>query len=196
MDSRFFEFVNWVDILVLLLAVRIIFVALKGGALAEFFKLCGTVFAIYVSLHYYIAISDSIRVHMGWKKFPVEFFDFLICLFLAAASYGSFIFIRAVVVSLLKTQSQTKPRLNKLGGIVFGLVRMVLLMSLVIFLMTISSITYIKKSVKRSYFGGELFQLSTNTYITIWDGFTSKFMHDEKQNKIVREIHEDFFRRR
>ena len=190
MTATAFRYFNWVDILVLMLAIKIIYTSLKAGVIAEFFKLCGTIFTVYVSLHYYIAVSDSVRVHMGLKRFPVEFLDFIVFLFLAASSYLSVVFIRIVFTKFMKAQAT--PRLNRLGGLVLALARGLLLMSLVVFMLAISSIGYLKNSVKRSYFGRDLFTVNIATYNWIWNTFTSKFMVDERPNKTLREVQKGF----
>ena len=44
---------NWVDIFVIILSVRVLYIAVKNGLPVELFKLLGTIAAIYLSLHYY-----------------------------------------------------------------------------------------------------------------------------------------------
>lgn len=96
------KYFNWVDILVIMISLKIIYTALNKGMVIEFFKLCGTIFTIYVSLHYYTNVSDWMRLHAGLTRMPLEFLDFLICLSLAVLSYIIFIFIRVVFARLVK----------------------------------------------------------------------------------------------
>ncbi len=184
---------NWVDILIIGLSLKVVFTAVHKGVVVEFFKLCGTLFSIYVPLHYYIVVSDWLRVRAGIKRIPLEFLDFLVFLSLVILSYVVFIFIRAVLAKFLKAEAA--PRLNKLGGLLLGMVRAVLLSGLVVFMLVISSISYMSDSARHSYMGRDLFGVTVNTYTWIWNAVASKFMSDEELNKTVLEIQKVISRR-
>ena len=75
---------NWVDIFSLILIFRICYIASKRGMSVEFFKLLGTIFSIYLALHYYTLISDWIQElvrELVPQRVPLDFFDFLCCNF-------------------------------------------------------------------------------------------------------------------
>jgi len=63
---------------------------------------------------------------------------------------------------------------------------------LMIFLLTISSVSYLKDKAISSYFGKRLFQVAPSTYSWVWDSVASKFMVKEKLNDTVLEVQENF----
>ncbi len=181
---------NWVDILVVILLFRIGYIAIKNGLPAELFKLLGIISAIYLSLHYYTALSDWIRAHIAAeKKMPLEFLDFLVFLVLAILGYLIFVLLRSIFYRFIKMEAV--PRLNKWGGLALGVARGFLLVGLVIFMLVISSISYLKNSVKNSYSGRQLFNVATSTYSWLWNAIASKFMPGEKFNRTILEVQEN-----
>ena len=88
MPLKFITELNWVDILVLILIFRVCYISLRTGLVVEFFKLFGTLAAIYLSLHYYPAVSGMIKDIPGAKY--ISFFA------LAAAGYIFFVILRMI----------------------------------------------------------------------------------------------------
>lgn len=181
--------INWVDILVLLVAARVCYIAAKRGFFIELFKLLGTVLGIYLAFHYYTLVSDWVGKRIKIPGMPLDFFDFIFFIILFLLGYAIFILLRETFTHLVKTE--VLPKLNAWGGFILGIGRAVLLSSLIIYMLAISSINYLKNSVVTSYSGKSLFRVSVLAYTTIWDKFMSKFMAKEKLNKIFREIEDD-----
>ncbi len=71
--SRF----NWVDIFVLIIIFRIGYVAMITGIRTEVFNFCGVICAIYLSSHYYTALSDFFAQLVPGNIIPLKFLDFL-----------------------------------------------------------------------------------------------------------------------
>lgn len=181
---------NWVDIFLVILILRICYVATKFGLSAEIFKLAGTILAIYLSLHYYTVSSDWIKQRFGAENIPLEFLDFLIFLGLNIVGYLTFVLLRNLFYRFIKMEAM--PGLNKWGGLVFGIARGSLTVSLVIFMLAISSIGYFKNSVHNSYSGSRIFKIAPATYSVVWNNLMSKFMPQEKFNNTILEVQEDF----
>lgn len=181
---------NWIDIFVIILLFRICYVSLNNDIPTEFFKLLGTVTAIYLSLHYYTALSDWMtkRFFIPKHKMPLEFLDFLSLVILTISGYLIFVLLREAFYRFFKIEAGD--RLNKWGGLALGIVRGILLSSLIIFVLVISSITYFKNSVINSYSGLRLFKLAPQAYTRVWNGFMSKIMTKEKLNDAVLEVEE------
>lgn len=177
---------NWVDILVVILFIRIGYVATKSGFLAEFFKLLGAILAIYLSLHYYVWLGDYFKGLFFLKSMPLEFLDFLSFLILVLGGYSVFLLLRQAVLRFFKVEVVSQ--LNKWGGFVLGLTRAFLVSSLVIFMLAISTLSYFKGSVKSSYWGVRIFKVAPAVYTNIWNGFASKFMNKEKLNTAVGDV--------
>ena len=177
---------NWVDILVLFLIIRICYVAAKTGFTLEIFKLLGSAAALFISMHYYTVVSDLFRPRGAEQKMPLEFLDFISFILLAGLTYIAFILIRKAVFQFIKMEAVSA--LNKWGGLILGAARVFLVSSLLIFAMVISSINYLQQSALSSYSGKYLFKACISTYSSIWGGLMSKFMTKEKINKTVFEV--------
>lgn len=177
---------NWIDIFVIIIALRICYVAVKSGFLAEFFKILGTIFAIYLSLHYFTALSEFIQEHIPQKAIPMEFLDFLSFLELAIVGYLVFAILRQIILRFIKMEAV--PKLSRWGGLILGVARIFLLTSLIMFTLVISTITYFSRSVTASYSGKYLFKIAPAVYSSLWNGLVSKFATKERFNQDVLDI--------
>jgi uncharacterized membrane protein required for colicin V production len=183
---------NIVDILVIILYARICVIASRKGIAVEIFKLAGLICAIYLSLHYYTAISDYLRSRVSLKVIPLDFLDFFIFLILAGSVYLIFAGLRQTFLHLVKIEAVSG--LHKWGGLVLGVCRAYLLVGLVVFCLGISTVNYLKESAQSSYMGKKLFRVPVETYSWLWDNIFSKFSSPDKFNKVVKELEEDFLR--
>ena len=181
---------NWLDGLVVILLFRICYVGIKNGLPVEFFKLLGTILANYLSMHYYTPLSDFIRVRLGQEKTFFSLLDPLCFVVLAMLGYFIFVLLRNVFCRFIKTEAT--PNLNKWGGFILGIARAALLISLIIFVLVISAIGYLKKSVKDSYSAKYLVKIAPATYAVLWNNFTPKFMAAEKFNEAILGVQEEF----
>ncbi|MDD4953418.1 MAG: CvpA family protein [Candidatus Omnitrophica bacterium] len=181
---------NWLDVFILILIFRILYISIKSGLSKEFFKLLGVLSATYLSLHYFTVLSDLICKNLPVKKMPLEFFDFLLFTVLAILGYLVFVLLRTIFNHFIKMEAV--PLLEKWGGLVMGILRSFFLPSLIIFMLAISSVGYLKKSAQSSYLGKKLFDVAPDTYSWFWNSITSKFMKDEKFNNNVLNIKEGF----
>lgn len=181
---------NWVDIIVLILIFRILYVSAKNGFVVEFFKLAGIIFTIYISLHYYSFLSNSISSSAFGKKVPLDFLDMLVFCLLAAFSYSLFVLLRKCICHFIKMEAV--PVLSKWGGFILGFGRGVLTASFLIVALFISTNVYFESSVKRSYSGKSLFEAAVNTYSGLWNGLASKFSAGEEFNKALIKKQEAF----
>lgn len=186
---------NWLDILCIIVLVRIVHISMKSGFSTEVFKLLGTTLAAYVSFHYYVLFSGALTSRFGLKEIiPIEFMDFLCFLALALLGYLVFVFLRLWITFNRFINVEAVNNLNRWGGFVLGVLRGVLLSSLIMFMLVISTLTYLKKSVADSYSKRYIFNIAPNTYTWVWNTITSKFMAKEGYNKTVSEVQEDFTR--
>lgn len=179
---------NWVDILIILIFLRICLVALRTGFPAEACKLLGVIVALYLSLHYFAHLSDWFmkRIPQGEERIPLAFLDFVSFLALASVGYVLVFLIRVLFDRYIKMEAAAA--FNKWGGFALGTFRAALLVSLVSFGFFVSTISYLSKSVRGSFFGAQSVSFAASTYSWIWDSVTSKFMAGEKFNAAVVEV--------
>ena len=177
---------NWVDIFSVILLIRICYVAIKNGFPVEFFKLLGTLSAIYLSLHYYIIFPDYIVGRIGAKNIPLEYLTFFSFIALAILGYLIFMLLGKAFSSFIHMEAV--PNLNKWGSLILIIIRSFLLVSLIIFIFVIAPTGYFRNSVKNSYSGKRLFQIAPATYTWLWNSIMSKFRTQEKFNETILQV--------
>lgn len=179
---------NWIDILVIIILFRISYISVKTGVPVEFFKLLGMLATIYLSLHYYTTLADWVvqRTPLAKEKAPLEFLDFVSFLFLAIVGYFIFISLRIVFSRFIRMEAA--PNLNRFAGLALGIARGFLLAGLIIFMLVISSSSYLRNSVINSYLGKRMFKVAPNTYSWLWNKVASKFASGEKLNQTLLEV--------
>ncbi len=165
---------NWVDIFCVIVLIRICCVAIKHGFPEELFKLLGTLSAVYLALHYYITFPYYIVKRIGVKNIPQDYLTFFSFFLLAALGYLIFVLLRKLVCHFIRMEAVSG--LNKWGGLVLGIVRSFLFMSLMIFVFAIAPADYFRHSVNDSYSGKSLFKIAPSAYTWLWNSVMSKFM--------------------
>ncbi|MBU0709448.1 MAG: CvpA family protein, partial [Candidatus Omnitrophica bacterium] len=184
---------NWIDLFFLVLIIRIFYVSYKTGLVTECFKFLGAISAVYLSLHYYTTFSDLIYSRFLTQKLPLDFIDFLSFIILSILGYLIIVSIRGIFVRFIKIEAM--PNLNKFAGMLFGAARAVLVVSLISFTLTISSVSYLENSVKDSYLAWRLFKAAPVTYSWLWNSLVAKFMPSKESNKIVSGVERGFHQR-
>jgi uncharacterized membrane protein required for colicin V production len=185
MDINAIKQFNFLDIVVLIILFRICYIAIKTGLAIELFKLLGVIFAVYIASHYYTALSDIIRRRYIPSNIPLEFLDFVIFIILGIVSYLGFVLLRSTFYRFMKMEAA--PKLNRYGGLILGVARAYFTIGLLVYILLISSVSYLSTAVKYSYLGSRFSSVSAQTYNWIWENIFSKFSPQEKPNSIVNE---------
>ncbi|MDD5347340.1 MAG: CvpA family protein [Candidatus Omnitrophica bacterium] len=176
---------NWVDILVFLIFLRLVFVSLKEGLAVEFFKIIGALCAVYLALHYYYSIAGFVNVRSGSKTPPGQFLQIAAFCVLCTCGYGFFVLLRIVVFRFIT--AQINPVLSRWAGLCAGLVRSFLVSSMILFCLLLVRQAYFINSVHYSLSGSSIVYVAPTTYAWIWETFVSKFASREKSNAQVEE---------
>lgn len=178
-----FKQLNWVDILTIIIIVRIIYVSPRAGLPGEIFKLLGTITAIYLSFHYFVAFADFMAVKLYLKFLSYELLDFIAFLLLALCGYVTFFILREFFNKLIKMEPVAG--ISKWVALCLGVIRGFLCAGLVVSVLAVSGISYIRNSVIDSFSGSKLLKLDSGVYVAIWNGAISKFATSEKINEAV-----------
>ena len=176
---------NWLDFFVVILLLRVGYVSVKNGLPLELFKFIGIVSAVYISLHYYTALSDLLYKRFMPKSMPLEFTDFVVFLLLITAGYLGFVGLRSVLFRFV--QLNAVPRINQVAGLILGIFRGFLVVGLISFTLAISTVHYFTNSVRHSYLGRRAITISPRTYDWLWGNIFSKFLSQEKYNATISE---------
>ncbi|MFH1640504.1 MAG: CvpA family protein [Candidatus Omnitrophota bacterium] len=174
---------NWLDVFVFIVLFRISYIAIKSGFAVELFKFLGVLCAVYLSLHYYVLLSDFIGDRFNLKNAPKEYLISFIFTILAIFGYWVFIILRKILARFVLLEPL--PSLNKWGGFILGIARFILYISLIMYLFIISPVGYLRHSVNSSFSSRYLLKAAPVTYSGLWKGIISKFIPQEKFNQDV-----------
>ncbi|MFA5090459.1 MAG: CvpA family protein [Candidatus Omnitrophota bacterium] len=181
MLSAIIKQLNWVDVFILIVLLRIIYIAIKNGLFPELFKLLGTVFALYLSWHYYSRLSEAISGRLSLTGASLQTVALLIFLGLASVGYLFFGLLRRIFCRLFKMESL--PKLDKWGGFILGIARGLIYCGMLLFMFAISPIPYLNQSLGRSYFAAQVLEVPNRVYTLLWQVVVSKFMPNDKINE-------------
>ncbi|MDD5465215.1 MAG: CvpA family protein [Candidatus Omnitrophica bacterium] len=184
---------NFLDIIIIIISVRICYVAFQMGLAVEFFKLLGVVLATYISLHYYTGLSEAIQRWPILKETPLEFMDLLVFIILAAGGYLVLVVLRNSFYRYMKLEAS--PKISQFGGVILAAARLFFTIGLLIYILMLSSVKYLNESVKYSYLGSRSVLISADTYGWLWGNIISKFSSKEKFNPAVTGLLERFNRK-
>ena len=181
---------NFLDYIILIIFFRICYIAAKMGLGVEIFKFLGVIFSTYFALHYYTALADFIQGRFLPKTLPLEFLDFIIFLLLIIAVYLCFVGFRGTLSRFI--QLDAIPKINQFLGLILGIGRGFLFIGLLVFVLVISSVTYLSSSVKHSYLAGKAIGISPQAYSWLWSNIFSKFSTQERFNSKVTQVVDKF----
>jgi uncharacterized membrane protein required for colicin V production len=159
---------------------------MKTGIIVELFKLLGTLLAIFLAYHNYARLADFLLDRFAIKVVPIEFLDFMSFAVLLILGYLVCLLLRIAFFHIVKVE--TVSLINRWGGLVLSIGRGILFVSIIIYLLAISTITYFKDSVDASYFGKATMKIAPAVYGALWNGAVSKFMPQGEFNKNIEEI--------
>jgi len=181
---------NWADLLVIFIAVRMLFISASRGFVIELFKFIGIIFSLYISLHYFGIFSGFISKRAIGIDIPPKFLDLVMVIFLAVLGYVIFVILRNFFCHFVKAEAV--PFLSKWGGCFLGALRAIFTGSLIICIFLISDFNYLNESAKKSYFGKQLFYAAFNTYSGIWNSLMYKFFPEQAFNKRLLDLQDSF----
>lgn len=135
--------INWVDVLALIIILRISYVSFSHGLSHELFSLFGVYLNTVLVLHYYLRVGLFLSSAIG---LPHEISNFLSFLFLLVGIAFIVLFARKFVDLVVKVT--WNPVIERIGGIVSGVARACLTVSLVLMLMMVTPLPYLQWSVR------------------------------------------------
>ena len=173
--------INWVDILVLALAVRVVYIALQTGFVVEFSKLVGVFLTIFVSFHYYTMFGG-----FALKRTDVP--DGLLYALAFVALWGLTALLCKLIRDglLLLFTIQAQSMLDRWGAAIISVFRFVLLASMMMFLFLVTGHPYLQAKTMSSLSHRYLLGAAPAVYGTICNRVVSKIFPAEKYNDAVR----------
>jgi uncharacterized membrane protein required for colicin V production len=172
-----------IDFLFLLLALRIIYIALSKGILNEILKTVGILFSSLIAFHYYPIVGKDIE--KGVPEFIKNSSYFLSFFLILSFFYVVFYFLRKIITVLFKKEGISLD--ERMVSLFIGGFRFAFLLSTIIFFLHLfpSQNKYLYKS--RSY---KLFKnVAPKIYLVSFEVY-NRFNREEKLNKEVKRYYE------
>lgn len=144
--------INWVDILAVIIIARTSYVALQDGLSHEIFPLIGTAFTAAISLQYYRNIAFFAK---NVIDIPISILDLLAFTALVIVIGLIFKLIRVLVDAIM--QVTWHPFAEKFGGLICGIARGSIVVSLVLIMMALAPLSYLQHSIKDRSLTGMFF---------------------------------------
>ncbi len=176
--TAFLKSINWVDVALAALFVRVIFISVKNGFVVEFSKFLGVIFALFLSLHYFSALA-------AWAaektNLPLVSWRFLIFVAIWALTALLFKFIGEGIMILFKVQT-THEGFDKYAAGLLGAGRAIFLASLTIFALLLVPHEYTRHQAGSSWGYKIAAKAAPNTYAFIFHNLVGKLFEREKFN--------------
>jgi uncharacterized membrane protein required for colicin V production len=185
----FLKHLNWIDLAVVIIFARILFISLKNGIGAEIFKVLGALLASYLSLHYYRTVAGYFTARLALDQTAVATVEFIVFAVFACLGYAFFSLLRLLLKRFMNME--VVPAISKFGGICLGIIRASLLASLLLYSLMVTVNPYMRKSIKSSFSGMQVVYCAPSVYGFFWHAVMSKLAPHEKFNSAVFEIEKD-----
>ncbi|MDD2653879.1 MAG: CvpA family protein [Candidatus Omnitrophica bacterium] len=180
MEKELVNQLNWVDVFVFIVLIRVILISYKHGFVIEIFQLLGTIFSIFIAFHSYSSLAQFMSSH---SPIPIDFTSFISFVALIALILVLFKFSRDAFLFVIKMQPLAV--VDKWGSVVLGVIRAVYLSSIIIVALLISTIGYLQQSAQRSFSSRYFLDLAPKAYAFMFDNIYSKFSPTEEINSSI-----------
>ena len=154
---------NWLDIVILLLVIRGIYLGVTQGLTSELFNFIGIVISLALAAHYYSQVADVLIINFA---LPIWLSQFVCFFIIAQLTRLAFKYTIVLVLRILNVQFV--PQLEKIGGGIIGFGRGIIVAC--VFILTISFLPskYIADSVyDKSFTGKFLVKAAERTYLSL-----------------------------
>ncbi|MEI7999349.1 MAG: CvpA family protein [Candidatus Omnitrophota bacterium] len=179
--THIFLSINWIDVVMLVLFIRIVFIGVKTGFVTELFKLFGILCALFVGLNYYVFLAAFLakKAHISLNFLEFLFFVLLVSLMVLAVK-----FFRDGFLMLFKFEASHE-RFDQWGAGVLSIFRALLIVSLVLYGALLTNIELLQKQTMTSVSHKLALKVAPNTYSFLFHNFIGKIFSKEKFNDEV-----------
>lgn len=161
MSIDIFSRLNWVDIFVIIIVMRISYVAFHDGLSHQIFPLIGTIGTAVIALHYYHNIA--VYIYQNSVKLPIKALDFLSFILLLIGVGLIFKLLRALSDKIINVTWH--PFVERAGGLLFGFMRSCIVASVILMILALMPLSYLQHSIRdRSLMGMHFLRIVPNIY--------------------------------
>jgi uncharacterized membrane protein required for colicin V production len=155
-----FSRLNWIDIVIIILLFRTTYVGFSRGLTKVFFNFVGLIVATCVSIHYYGKLGEFLTNNLDFLERSISI---LISFILLVA--GSILAFKIIIFLISKlVQIDFAVFLEKIGGLIIGIVYGLLLSSLLLIILSFSKTEYIQSSLSRSFSVPFIIKIAPKSY--------------------------------
>jgi uncharacterized membrane protein required for colicin V production len=169
---------NWIDVLIVVVILRALYIGLKRGFVNEIMQLVAILAATFIAFHYYPLCSHFLEKRFFLKPEIGKGVMFLV-LWAVVALVSKF--VRSGVYLLFKIEA--KSFLDKAGGLSVALIRGFLIASLVLSLFATAGLEYLDRNIQSSYCSSYVAPLAPGFYRFVFKEFIAKYFPNEKMNR-------------
>lgn len=179
---EFLKSLNWIDILVTALAIRIVYISVQTGFIAEFSKTLAVLGSVFAAYHYYVKISVIIgrSVQVPMPVIEVCVFTVLWLLILLVCK-----FLRDGILLAFKVQAISA--IDQWGAAFVAIGRFFLTASLLMFVFLLTDQPYMERMTATSFSQKYVLSVAPNVYKAMITGVVAKFFPTQKVNPAVNE---------
>ena len=158
--------INWLDLAVLLLVIRGLYLGIRNGLSTEIFRFIGAILSLTFAIHSYSQIAEIFIANFALPAWLSQFLCFVVI-----AQLIRIIFKYGIILLLKILNIQFMPPLEKPGGAVVGLARAVIVAGALILMLSFFPSKYMTESIyDKSFSGAFLAKAMQRTYqsLTFW----------------------------
>ena len=174
---------NWVDVLIICLLVRTVFVGAKNNIFVELLMLLGALCSTFIILHYYGRFGDWLNKNIFLPATMQDLFAFIL-IWLTV----EIVFKLIVNGWSLLFKVETQAALNEWVSAIIAAVRGIIFCGLLFVFLLLSGNDYVKRISQQSFTGFYLVDFSPRIYRLMYEGLVSRFFPDEPVNGRVFEL--------
>ncbi len=158
--------INWLDIVVLVIVVRGIYMGAKRGLTAELFNFFGIIISLILSVQWYSRVADVLILNFSLPIWLCNILCFIVIVQIIRLIFKYFLIFFLKVLNI-----QFIPQLEKIGGGVIGCGRGIIVSGILILTLSFIPNDYMKQSIQsKSFTGSFLINVTERTYssMTFW----------------------------
>jgi uncharacterized membrane protein required for colicin V production len=159
--------VNWVDILVVIIMLRTIYMSFQNGLSHEIFPLFGAVLKLILALHFYSKLGSVLHRSISFISVSVcNMASFLAIVLIVGFTM---MFLKGLVDAIIKVTWH--PLIEKIGGMVVGVIKGAISASMVLIFLALVPLSYLQSSIKdKSLYGMLFLKIGPAIYLTVSGG--------------------------
>ncbi len=170
MVESILKYINWVDIVIVILLLRGAYAGYRGGFGREIGRLISIVVGIIVSFQNYRLLGNLISSHSFVPSLYSNIISFILLLVIVVLVVK---LLMAVIRQLMRVEFV--PAVESNGGLIFGLIQGVIIASLVLVILVWLPFARLKKAItKDSYLGPIVLEISPAIHDSLIKFFSEK----------------------